>query len=127
MCSIRWILTNVADGRKQKSIYPKEATASPALSNEAFFASLIIDVFEGRDVATCDISGAYLRALKLDKAMYGCVRSALLWYQTFVNVLMIMGFKVNPHDECVANMIINDSQCTIAWYVDESSWDYPSI
>ena len=28
-------------------------------------------------------------------------------------------FVINPYDPCVANKIINGSQCTIAWYVDD--------
>ena len=28
------------------------------------------------------------------------------------------GFKLNPYDQCVANKIINGSQCTIVWHVD---------
>ena len=30
-----------------------------------------------------------------------------------------MGFEINPYDTCVANKIINGSQCTICWYVDD--------
>jgi hypothetical protein len=31
-----------------------------------------------------------------------------------------MGFVLNEYDPCVANMTINDKQCTIAWYVDDN-------
>ncbi len=31
-----------------------------------------------------------------------------------------MGFKINEYDKCVANKIINGSQCTICWYVDDN-------
>ena len=31
-----------------------------------------------------------------------------------------MGFELNPYDECVANKMINDKQCTIAWHVDDN-------
>ena len=30
-----------------------------------------------------------------------------------------MGFKVNPHDPCVANKDINGEQLTVVWYVDD--------
>ena len=30
-----------------------------------------------------------------------------------------MGFEINPYDPCVANKIVDGSQCTIAWYVDD--------
>ena len=31
-----------------------------------------------------------------------------------------MGFKVNRHDRCVANKIIDGKQCTICWYIDNT-------
>ena len=45
--------------------------------------------------------------------------SALLWYQTFVEVLMELGFTLNEYDACVANLNKNGSQCTVFWYVDD--------
>ena len=29
-----------------------------------------------------------------------------------------MGSAINLYDPCVANMMVNGSQCTICWYVD---------
>ena len=57
--------------------------------------------------------------VRLLKALYGCVRSALLWYILFSGTLKKQGFVLNPYDPCVANKNINDKQCTIAWYVDD--------
>ena len=59
----------------------------------------------------------YLRVLR---ALYGCIQSALLWYNLFSTTLQGMGFKVNPYDRCVANKDINGKQCTIVWYVDDN-------
>ena len=58
--------------------------------------------------------------LQLLKALYGCVRSALLWYELFSTTLQAMGFALNPYDPCIANKVIEGSQCTIAWYVDDN-------
>ena len=58
--------------------------------------------------------------LKLAKALYGCMQSALLWYETFRDCLEGMGFKLNPYDPCVANQIIDGKQCTVCWYVDDT-------
>ena len=58
--------------------------------------------------------------LKLAKALYGCLQSALLWYETFVTCLKDIGFEINKYDPCVANKIINGKQCTICWYVDDT-------
>ena len=58
--------------------------------------------------------------LQLLKALYGCVKSALLWYELFSSTLTSMGFVLNPYDPCVANMMIDGAQCTIAWFVDDT-------
>ncbi len=39
--------------------------------------------------------------VKLDKALYGCIESARLWYETLKDVLLKRGYKVNPVDVCV--------------------------
>jgi hypothetical protein len=54
------------------------------------------------------------------KALYGCVQSALLWYELFSSTLEKAGFELNPYDTCVANKVIDGKQCTIAWYVDDN-------
>ena len=58
--------------------------------------------------------------LKLDRALYGCVQSALLWYKLFSSTLKNLGFVLNPYDPCVANAMLDGSQCTVAWYVDDN-------
>ena len=58
--------------------------------------------------------------VRCKKAIYGCVMSGLLWYETFTELLSDMGFTINPYDPCVANATINGKQCTIAWYVDDA-------
>ena len=58
--------------------------------------------------------------LKLLKALYGCIRSAMLWwYSLFVSVVKDDSFTVNPYDPCIANKMVNGKQLTIAWYVDD--------
>lgn len=59
--------------------------------------------------------------MKLIKAIYGCVKSALLWYELFTKSLQGMGFVLNPCDPCIANCTIEGTQCTVAWYdVDDN-------
>ena len=58
--------------------------------------------------------------LCLARALYGCVQSALLWYELFSSTLKQMGFKLNPYDLCVANAQIKGAQCTIVWYIDDN-------
>jgi hypothetical protein len=54
------------------------------------------------------------------RAIYGCIESALLWYELFSKTLKGMGFEINPYDKCTANKIIDGYQCTICWYVDNN-------
>jgi Reverse transcriptase (RNA-dependent DNA polymerase) len=152
----------VVDGRGQREyIDPDEAT-SPTVCTESLLISMSMDGKERRDVATCDIEGAYLNAsmkgeetvivvyegdmvdymvacnpekygpfvhimatgkkllyVELLKALYGCIKSALLWYRMLAKTLTRLGFKLNPYDPCVANKMINGKQCTICWYVDD--------
>ena len=58
----------------------------------------------------------YLNVLR---AIYGCIESAMLWYNLFSSTLESMGFTINPYDRCVANKMIRGKQCTIVWYVDD--------
>ena len=55
----------------------------------------------------------------MNKAVYGLLRSALLFYKHPVAALEKYGFKVNPHDPCVANADINSSQMTVTWHVND--------
>ena len=58
----------------------------------------------------------YVRA---GKALNWMLRVALLFYRKLRADLEDMGFEVNPYDPCVANKIVNGSQCTIVWHVDD--------
>ena len=151
-----------ADGSKQRRyLKPDESTYSPTCSTESLTTTLVIDATEKRDVAICDIPGAYLQTeLPADKeihmklrgqfvdimcevnptykpfvtyennkkvlyvrvlrAIYGCIESALLWYNLYSKTLKDMGFIINPYDKCVANKMIHGKQCTIVWYVDDN-------
>ena len=57
--------------------------------------------------------------VKLLKALYGCLKSALLFYKKLVKDLINEGFEINPYDPCVANKIINGKQFTVVWHVDD--------
>jgi hypothetical protein len=57
--------------------------------------------------------------LRLQKALYGMMKSALLFYRKLVSELREMGFVINPYDPCVANKMINGTQMTIRWHVDD--------
>ena len=62
--------------------------------------------------------------VQLDKALNGCVQSALLWYELYSTTLKDMSFKINPRDPCVANCMIGGKQCTVVWYMDNNKISY---
>ena len=64
--------------------------------------------------------------LRLLKALYGCMESALLWYNLFVSTLKKMNFEINPYDRCVANRIVEGEQQTICFYVDDNKLSHKS-
>ena len=57
--------------------------------------------------------------VELKKALYGTITAAFLFWKKLSSQLKKWGFKINPYDSCVANKIINGSQCTILWHVDD--------
>jgi len=93
-----------------------------------------IDVFmrlDGKMVdILCEMNNTYNRyrvksekgdyiIVNLDRALYGCVESAKLWYDDLKETLYKAGYKVNALDECVFNKGEGIEQCTIALHVDD--------
>jgi hypothetical protein len=56
---------------------------------------------------------------KLNKALSGTLQAALLFWMDQSETLESMGFQINPYDQCVANMWVDGSQCTIVWHMDD--------
>jgi Reverse transcriptase (RNA-dependent DNA polymerase) len=88
----------------------------------------------------CDVNPAYtpfvvnegktkVLYVRCNKAIYGCVVSGMLWYELFSQTLEKNGFTINPYDFCVANAVIDGTQCTIVWYVDDTKISHikPSV
>jgi hypothetical protein len=56
----------------------------------------------------------------LNRALYGCVESAALWYENLRDTMMSLGYERNPHDMCVFNKTSNSGkQFTAAVHVDD--------
>ena len=51
--------------------------------------------------------------VRLDKAFYGCIESAKLWYNEIAGTLRSNGFTANPRDICVFNKDVKGNQFTI--------------
>jgi hypothetical protein len=131
------------------------STSSPTVSLQGIFMTSAIAAKEKREIASCDVPGAYLNAImigdvhmkldrfnsavlcrikpeydkylrtdgtmivKLNKALYGCVESAKLWYDTFANAIRSYGFIPNELEPCIFNKNVDDKQVTICLYVDD--------
>ena len=57
--------------------------------------------------------------VRLTKALYGCVESAKLWYDSIAATLTADGFIRNPKEPCVFNKMAGGDQLTICLYVDD--------
>jgi hypothetical protein len=73
-----------ADGRKQRIYKTKEETSSPTVAVESLFLSCTIDAKEKRDVATCDIPGAFMQA-DMDELLHMRLAGPLATLLTKVN------------------------------------------
>ncbi len=68
---------------------------------------------------TVDRRGMPILYVKIWKALYELLRSPLLFHCKLVNNLEGAGFVLNPYDPCVANKMVNRSQMTVCWHVDD--------
>ena len=57
--------------------------------------------------------------VRLDKALYGCIEFAKIWYNEIAGTLRSNGFTANPRDICVFNKDVKGNQFTILVYVDD--------
>ena len=58
--------------------------------------------------ATINSKGKSLIYVNMNKYIYGCLRSALIFYKKLDSNLELYGFIINPHNPCVASMISTD-------------------
>jgi Reverse transcriptase (RNA-dependent DNA polymerase) len=58
-------------------------------------------------------------AVRLKIALYGCVQSAVLWYEELASTLVDIGFKRNPYDICSFNRSRSGTVGRILVYVDD--------
>lgn len=106
---------------------------------KARMEDFVLMKFTGETVdILCDIDPSYKEYVTIEngekvlyvellKALYGCVQSALLWYELFSGSLVDMGFELNPFDMCIANATINGSQCTVCIYVDDNKISHKEL
>lgn len=56
---------------------------------------------------------------RLNKALYGCVQSARLWFNHLKGVLLELGYVQNDYDMCVFNREVEGKKITVVVYVDD--------
>ncbi len=56
--------------------------------------------------------------VRMTKTLYGMLKTALWFYEKLRDDLEADGFVVNDYDPCAANKIVNGTQMTVKWYVD---------
>jgi hypothetical protein len=86
---------------------------------DPFIADLLVNIDSEYDRFKDESGFLYM---KLDKALYGCVESARLFYDHLASSLVSLGFTANPYDRCVFNKIVNQKesiQCTATVHVDD--------
>ena len=47
------------------------------------------------------------------------MKSALLFYRKLIKELKEMGFEINSYDPCVGNKLVDGTQMTVRWQVDD--------
>ena len=64
-------------------------------------------------------TGEAILYARLQKALYGCLKRALLFYEKLVGDLEANVFKINPYNSCVANNMIGGKELTLCWHVED--------
>ena len=65
-------------------------------------------------------NGKQILYVVMSKALYGMLDLAILYYCKFRKNFLENGYEVNPYDPCVTNKIVNGTQHTVCWHVNES-------
>ncbi len=65
-------------------------------------------------------NGKTVMYVQLQKALYGTLSAAMLFWKDLVGPLSSEGFTPNPYDVCVMNKTVDGKQCTtVLWHVDD--------
>ena len=64
-------------------------------------------------------NGKTILYVQLDKALYGTLSASMLFWKDLTAHLLEDGFVPNAYDSCVVNKVVNGTQCTVLWHVDD--------
>jgi hypothetical protein len=88
---------------------------------DGIFVELMVKVAPKlyRKYVTNNQKGKPILYVQLEKAVYEMKKSALLFYRKLVADLTSLSFTKNPYDPCVTKKIVDRSQMTICWHVND--------
>jgi hypothetical protein len=75
-----------------------------------------------RKCITLDANNQPILYVKMQNTLYGCLRSALLFYEKLVGESQ--GFELNPYDPYVVKKVITGEQFTLTWHVDNTKMSH---
>ena len=84
------------------------------LKNEGEFVEIMCEVNPKQNKNVRVDNGVNELYLRLLKALYGCMEYALLCYDIYSKAIESHWFLINTYDRCIANITIQDKQCTIS-------------
>jgi hypothetical protein len=79
-----------------------------------------------KSYVTTDKKGTKQLLVQCQNALYGTMVASLLYYRKFTKSLTSFGFEINPYDPCVANKIVDGTQMTICFHVDDCKLSHRS-
>ena len=95
----------------------KAGTEEVIMKLDPLIAAVLVYIKHDYEQFLLDDGAIYV---KLNKALYGLVESALLWYEDVSGYLQANGFTPNPLDMCVFNEESpGGKQCSITLFVDD--------
>ena len=65
--------------------------------------------------------------VNLNKFLYPCLQSALIFYQNLSSDMRKKGFAINPYDPCMANTMVNGKHMTVTWHVEKLNISHVKI
>ena len=80
---------------------------------------VMVDPALYRKYITVNSKGESVLYVKMHKALYGMLRSALLFYRKLVGDLESDGFEANPYYPCIVNKDVEGKQMMVLWHVDD--------
>ena len=75
---------------------------------------------------TIDANGRQILYVKVQKALYGLLKSALLFYRKLWGDLHAKGFTINPYNPYGTKKDTRGLQMTVCWHVDDLKMSHES-